>query len=151
MKTFVLLMVLSVSACVLPRGAADLARMKATPTPKEWSVGEIWRFDTFTPGRRTQSLEYEITDETVETCASGEWKLLKRVGVGAKGVEGAPSVAVYEVSGSYLIMSLNSNWCDINDEIFGELKGETFEGVREAGGIFGSERVGKVFGERIRR
>ncbi|GAB3361763.1 hypothetical protein [Lysobacter tyrosinilyticus] len=127
------------------RPRLDYQALSAQPTPPDWAAGAVWRFDTASGSGKLESHTFRVSDERADTCVSGDWRKLERV----DGHLGSAAQAAYTVSGRFLLISLNSNLCDANDEIRGELAGVNFNGERSAGGVTGGAVIGTVQGRRV--
>ena len=133
-----------------PRPSWDHKTLSAQPTPQHWKAGSVWAFVITPRSGKPETLTFRVTGDTADTCASGDWRTLELVDGHPGSFAGTPSKAAYSVEGRFLWISLNSNWCDANDDVRGELDGGTFKGERSVGGITGSSLIGTVQGRRVR-
>lgn len=122
----------------------------AEPTPSDWKPGAVWAFVTTRPGGDTENVTFRVSDDKVKTCTSGDWRKLELVEGKLGSLAGTPFEAAYLVEGRNLWISLTSNWCDIDNDLKGELQGHRFEGQHASGGMMGSTLIGQVRGWRVK-
>ena len=151
-RSLVALLALLLGSCVAEptRSSWNYEIISTQPTPQHWKPDSVWTF-VMTPQSGTpRTLTFRVTDDTADTCISGDWRKLELVEGQSGSFAGTPSKAAYEVQGRFLWISLNSNWCDANDDVRGELYGGRFKGERSVGGITGSSEIATVQGWRVR-
>jgi len=132
-----------------PRQSWDYKALSALPTPQEWKPGSVWAFVTSSRPGKSEELRFRVTNASADTCSPGDWRKLDLVQGRLFSLGSVPPQTAYKVSGSFLQISLRSNWCDANDDIQGQLVSGTFKGEREVGGMSGSTFVGTVQGSRV--
>jgi hypothetical protein len=149
-------LIIPLSACLAAcaaehrRTSSDYQALSQLPTPDAWTAGSVWSFATTDQNGNVQSLAFRVTDEAADTCTSGSWYKLEQISGHVGSFDGVPSEPAFSIEGRFLWISLNSNGCDADDDIRGELREEVFIGERSLSGPFGSSLVGQVKGRRVR-
>ena len=124
--------------------------LAAEPTPAEWQAGAVWTFIITDHSGSQSTLTFRISDAAADTCISGNWRALELLDGEPGSLAGTPSIPAALVEGRNLWISLTSNWCDLNNDLKGELQGDTFSGQRTSGGMTGSTVIGQVQGWRVK-
>jgi len=137
-------------ATTAPVQSWDYRTLSSRPTPEDWKPGSVWTFVIADRSGKSQTLTFRLSDEVAQTCMPGDWRKLDQIAGAPRVFAGVAARAAYKADGSFLWVSLNSNWCDVNDDIRGELAGAAFKGERSMGGATGSSQVGTVRGWRVR-
>lgn len=123
--------------------------LAAEPTPVHWAAGAVWAFVTTDRRGYKNVLVFRISDEVAETCSYGDWRVLELQQGELGSLAGTPFRPAALVEGRHLWISLTSNWCDINNDLKGELQGLNFTGQHTSGGMMGSTVIGPVRGWRV--
>lgn len=116
----------------------DYAALSAEPTSADWGAGTVWAFTLPERSPRAGTLTYRVTDRPADTCMSGAWYDLDPVADELPKLGKVELKPAYHTSGRHLIVSLNSNVCDLNSEIRGVLAGHLFDGDHSTGDMTGS-------------
>ena len=124
--------------------------LAAEPIPDDWKPGAIWTFVTTDRAGRKDSLTFRVLDKAADTCTSGDWRALELLEGDAGSLARTPFEPAALVQGRNLWISLASNWCDIENDLKGELQGDGFNGLRTSGGMTGNTVLGQVQGWRVK-
>ena len=124
--------------------------LASEPTPEEWQAGAVWTFVTTDQRGNKETLTFRVSSAMAETCTSGDWRTLELLEGEAGSLTGVPSKPAALVEGRNLWINLTSNFCDVDNDLKGELLGSTFTGERRHGGMMGSTFVGNIQGQRIK-
>ena len=148
--TPVLSLLLAACTTTAPAPSWDYQSLVARPTPASWASGAVWSFTITDRSGKPETLMFRVSSDLAKTCISGEWRKLELIGGKAGTFAGVESQPAYSVEGSFLWISLNSNLCDADNDLRGELNGNTFTGEHTFGGVTGDRPVGVVQGQMVR-
>ncbi len=124
--------------------------LSAEPTPADWQAGAVWTFVTIDRSGNKDTLTFRVSNAEAQTCTSGDWRALELLEGEVGSLGEVPSKPAALVEGRNLRINLTSNWCDVDNDLKGELLGSTFTGKRTVGGPTGSTLIGEIQGWRVK-
>lgn len=124
--------------------------LSTEPTPADWQAGAVWTFVTIDRSGNKDALTFRVSNAEAEACTSGDWRALELLEGEIGSLVGVPSKPAALVEGRNLWINLTSNWCDVDNDLKGELLGNTFTGKRTVGGPTGSTLIGDIQGWRVK-
>lgn len=126
----------------------EVELLMSQPTPSDWHPGSVWSFvQSGEDGSPVLKATFRVTDESAETCSSGNWRALELV----EGEVGDGSIQLthaYSVSGRLLTLDLTGG-CDFG-QIQGALSDGSFLGQTSGGPTtYGKSVPKRVVGRRL--
>ena len=122
------------------------------PTPGVFQDNVKWSlFLLDKQGAIIRSMVVEFTQDTTQTCSSGDFKKLKIISEYPERSELFLGEPAYEIKGAALIIDLSANLCDAGYELRGKVSGVGVEGYHQPVSMFGGEVVGRFYGVPVKQ
>lgn len=145
---FLILLLLVGCASKAPSGYSTWA---SQPTPKVFQSSSKWSlFLLDKKGAIIRSMVVEFSQDSIQTCSSGEFKKLKIISEYPERSKLFLGEPAYEIRGAALIVDLSANLCDAGYELRGKVSDIGVEGDHQPVSMFGGEVVGRFYGMPLR-